>query len=64
MGKEKKMLGTQKLGPFLAILVSRHLGVLSECNERAREKAYTSRKDLSASPAQAGRATRNQKVPQ
>jgi hypothetical protein len=41
----------------LAILVSRHLGSLSERNERAREKAYSSRKDaenakksLSASP--------------
>ena len=29
----------------LAILVSRHLCGLSECNERAREKAYDSRKD-------------------
>ena len=29
----------------LAVLVSRHLGVLSECNERARGKTYNSRKD-------------------
>jgi hypothetical protein len=30
---------------LLAILVSRYLCGLSECNERAREKAYDSRKD-------------------
>jgi hypothetical protein len=49
-------------GPFLAILVSRHLCGLSEYNERAREKACASRKDLSTASAQAGAENNGRQV--